>query len=253
MKINNLLSIRRFRKAVDTGDGPAPRYPALHIIRSVIVLTVLVFPLVGCMTSPPAPTDSYYRLTPRPLGAPKELALPISLQVRRFTADGLLRERALLYTDDAGHRVLKQHSYHFWTDAPARLLEDYWRAQLGDLRPAMARTSSVDRYVLQGHLRRMERLVHKDGVTIALGIELRVLDNITGMDIMRRRYDVVERAASGQVVDSVKAYEVALQAVSAQFVADVAERSSPVENSAGRATAQSEPVLTALPAYKRAP
>ena len=253
MKLNNLLSMRPLQKAVDAGDTPAPRYPALHRVRSIVVCTLAVLSLVGCTTAPPAPTDSYYRLTPEQLGAPKKLGLPVSLQVRRFTADGLLRERALLYSDDAGHRVLKQHSYHFWMDAPARLLTDYWRARLGDPRPTLARANGGGRHVLHGRVRRMERLVHKDGVEIALGIELWVLDRITGTDIIRRRYDVIERAASDQVVDSVKAYEAALQTVSAQFVADVAQRSSPVDNATNRATAQSESEFTARPTYEHTP
>jgi len=253
MKLNNPLSVRPLQRAADAGGTPVSRYPALHIARSIVVFIIAVVPLVGCMTSPPAPTDSYYRLTPEQLGAPKELVLPISLQVRRFTADGLLRERALLYSDDHGHRVLKQHNYHFWTDAPARLFTDYWRARLGDQRAALARTSGAGRYALHGRVRRMERLVDKDGVEIALGIELWVVDNISGIDIIRRRYDVIERTDSGQVVDSVKAYEVALQIVSAQFVTDLAERSSLIENATSRATAQSKPIFTARPAYEGTP
>lgn len=245
MKLNLLLLIRPNRKTAVAGDTPAPRCSALRTARSIVAFTIVAFPLVGCMTSPPAPTDSYYRLMPKETGASKELTLP--LQVRRFTAEGLLRERALLYSDDAGHRVLKQHNYHFWTDAPAHLLTDYWRIQLSDLRPRLARTSSANRYELHGHVRRMERLISKDGVQIALGIELWVLDNTSGKEIIRRRYDVIERAASDQVVDSVQAYEVALQTVSAQFVADFAPSSSLAETPSGRASAQPERVLTALP------
>ena len=115
--------------------------------------------LAACMTSPPAPTDTYYRLRPGEIPAAGVSQLPMSLQVQRFTADGLLRERAMLYSDDDGHRVLKQHVYHYWLDNPARLLHDYWTAQLQGSNPMQVGQSSATDYELHGRLRRMERLL----------------------------------------------------------------------------------------------
>jgi ABC-type uncharacterized transport system auxiliary subunit len=182
--------------------------------------------LAGCMTSPPAPTENYYRLRPEHAVAPAVQHLPVTVQVRRFTADGLLRERAMLYSDDSGHRVLKQHAYHYWMDTPARLLHDYWAARLPGVNPTPVGQSIATEFALHGRLRRMERLLGSDGVDIALSVELRLRDTVTGRDVLQRSYDVIERASSDRVVDSVKAFEAALQAIHARFVIDLAALSS---------------------------
>ncbi len=182
--------------------------------------------LAACMTSPPAPTDTYYRLRPGEIPAAGVSQLPMSLHVQRFTADGLLRERAMLYSDDDGHRVLKQHVYHYWLDNPARLLHDYWTAQLQGSNPMQVGQSSATDYALHGRLRRMERLLSPDRVDVALSLELSLRNNATGRNIVQRRYDVVEPATSDRVVDSVKAYEAALQLILVQFIADVRATSS---------------------------
>jgi ABC-type uncharacterized transport system auxiliary subunit len=134
----------------------------MNITRLAATISISLV-LAACMTSPPAPTDTYYRLQPGETAEPEVPRLPMSLHVQRFTADGLLRERAMLYSDDNGHRVLKQHVYHYWLDNPARLLHDYWAAQLQGSDLVQTGQSSATDYVLRGRLRRMERLLSPAG------------------------------------------------------------------------------------------
>ncbi|MDH3451300.1 MAG: ABC-type transport auxiliary lipoprotein family protein [Gammaproteobacteria bacterium] len=195
---------------------------------SLAATIAFVLSLAGCMTSPPAPTENFYRLRPGQTPTSVVPQLPVPVRVQRFTADGLLRERAMLYSEDAGHRVLKQHSYHFWMDTPARLLHDYWSARLQDANPTRVGRTRAANHALHGRLRRMERLLSDNRVDIALSIELSVRDDAAGSNILQRRYEVVEPAASDRVVDSVKAFETALQAVHAQFLADFGALSSHV-------------------------
>jgi len=70
-------------------------------------------------------------------------------------------------------------------------------------------------------------LLGPDQVDIALGLELSLRDIATGREILQRSYEVVEPAAGERVVDSVKAYEAALQVILEQFIADLAAISSP--------------------------
>ena len=151
---------------------------------------------------------------------------PVAVQVRRFTAHGLLRERAIVYSDDVGHRVLKQHSYHFWMDAPARLLHDYWTARLQDANTRAVGELIAPAFALHGRLRRMERLLNERGVEIAVSIELSLRDNATGVEVLQRRYDVTKSASSDRVLDSVKAFESALHSIHSQFVVELAALSS---------------------------
>lgn len=189
------------------------------IIRSA-ALALIAFLLTGCFTSPPAPAEHYYRLVAEPAGG----RLPLRLRVQRFAADGLLRERALLYSDDSGHRVLKQHSYHYWADAPSRVLTDYLAAQLNGGSGGQVSDSDSDSALpaLHGSIKRMERLLRDDGVKVALSLELRVRSQASNADVLHRRYDIIEPAASDRIVDSVKAFEAAVQKITAQLAADVA-------------------------------
>ena len=187
------------------------------IIRSA-ALALMAFLLGGCFTSPPAPAEHYYRLVAEPAsGRP-----PLRLRVQRFAADGLLRERALLYSDDSGHRVLKQHSYHYWADTPSRVLADYLAAQLNGGSAGQVSDSESTLPALYGSIKRMERLLRDDGVKVALSLELRVRSQPSNADVLHRRYDIIEPAASDRIVDSVKAFEHALQRITAQLAADVA-------------------------------
>ena len=148
--------------------------------------------------------------------------LPVTIQVRRFTADGLLRERAMLYSEDGGHRVLKQHAYHYWMDAPASLMHDYWTARLPGASPTPVGQTVTGDFVLYGRLRRMERLLGNERVDIALSLEFRLRDTTTGREFLQRSYDVIQRASSDRVLDSVKAFETALRTIHARFVIDLA-------------------------------
>ncbi len=184
------------------------------------ILSVLM--LAACASSPPAPVEHFYRLKPVAEPVANDFPLPVDLNVSRSTADGLLRERALLYSDDTGHRVLKQHAYHYWADAPAQLLLDYWHLRT---KPSGANSVAVNgeisNYDLQIRLRRMERLLNPNGVDVALSLELILLDNRAGDTVLQRRYDVIERASGDRVVDSIEAFETALHEIDHQFVADL--------------------------------
>ena len=182
--------------------------------------------LASCMTSPPAPAENYYRLRPDQPVAAGATHQPMTIRVRRFTADGMLRERAMLYSDDDGHRVLKQHAYHYWMDAPASLLHDYWSARLQVTGATQVGQSLTTDFALHGRLRRMERLLGNGGVEIALNVELSLRATATGTEVLQRNYEVIQRASSDRVLDSVKAFETALQTIHAQFVVDLAALSS---------------------------
>lgn len=186
--------------------------------------------LTGCMTSPPTPSEHYYRLQPAAVIAADSYGLPLSVNVQRFTADGLLRERALLYSEDDGHRVLKQHSYHFWMDSPARMLHDYWAARLHEPARIQLAPDAGRKYALHGRVRRMERLLSDNRVAVALSLELLLRDSQSREIVMQRRYDVIEQAGSDRIVDSVRAYEAALQRIYSQFAADLDTMSSHAAN-----------------------
>ena len=89
-----------------------------------LLLTLFVAALAGC-SAPPVPRDHYYRLlVPMPAESSGEPLLSGVMTVELLQADGLLRERPLLYSQSAAAYELQQHNYHYWNDVPPRLLQD---------------------------------------------------------------------------------------------------------------------------------
>ena len=119
--------------------------------------------LAGCLGSaPPVPRDHFYRLI---VPAPKagEEMLPGVLEVEPLRADGLLRERPLLYSASGKPHEVQQHDYHYWADAPTRMLQDQMVAYLrrgGFARSVVTPEMRVHAdYRLSGKAKRLERLV----------------------------------------------------------------------------------------------
>lgn len=147
----------------------------------LLPLAVLFFaaPLLsGCLGSAPAvPRDHYYRLlVPAPEAAGVAAPLPGVMAVELLQADGLLRERPLLYSESGESYELQQHNYHYWNDAPPRMLQDQMVTYL--------RRSGVSRqvvtpdmriradYRVNGKVRRLERLLGGGPPRVFVEIEL---------------------------------------------------------------------------------
>ncbi len=93
--------------------------------RFAAVALVGVFILGACASQPPVPPDRFYRL--QAVLATEPLARPIfqgTLEVDRFTADGLTAGRPIVYVQAADPNQLLEYHYHFWTQPPTIMLRD---------------------------------------------------------------------------------------------------------------------------------
>lgn len=135
--------------------------------------------LVGCAAQPPVPEDKYYRLQAVPASAP--LVTPLldgTLEVERFSADGLTAGRPIVYVEDRDPNQLQEYHYHFWTQAPTIMLRDelvtYLRAvnvAKNVVTPEMRLNAE---YVLTGRIRRFEQIKTADeGAVIEIEFALR--------------------------------------------------------------------------------
>src|SRR5690606_22937930 len=85
--------------------------------------------LAGCGSSPPAPTDSFYRLRlPQDVG--KQESSENVIHVGSFIGEGMYNERSILYNTDQHSRKIIQHHYHFWITSPPRMLREHMVAFL---------------------------------------------------------------------------------------------------------------------------
>ncbi len=186
------------------------------------IATLLLTILSGCLgAAPPVPRDHFYRVSVQaPLNA--TVFFPGTISVAPIEADGLLRERPLLYSRSA-HEV-QQHDYHFWSEAPPRMLQ----AQLVDyLRRSGAARSVITPdlrlpadYEVTGRIRRLERLLQDDSAHVIAELELAMTGN-DGQDlIVVRTYGAEIAAGDDSVEASVQALDIALSEIFARFLSD---------------------------------
>ncbi|WP_193366942.1 ABC-type transport auxiliary lipoprotein family protein [Pelagibius marinus] len=175
--------------------------------------------LAGCLGSaPPVPRDHYYRLlVPTPEQSAGEAPLPGIMTVELLQADGLLRERPLLYSESGESYELQQHNYHYWNDAPPRMLQDQMVTYL--------RRSGVSRqvvtpdmriradYQVSGKVRRLERLLGGGPPRVFVEIELALLRLSDDRVLVVETFGAEEAAAD----ESVDAAIVALNRATAQI------------------------------------
>ena len=150
-------------------------------MKHLLPLVFLAPLMAGCLGSaPPVPRDHYYRLlVPTPQQNAGAVPLPGIMVVELPQADGLLRERPLLYSESGESYELQQHSYHYWNDAPPRMLQDQMVTYLrrsgvsGQVVTPDMRIRAD--YQVSGKVRRLERLLGGGPPRVFVEIELALM------------------------------------------------------------------------------
>ncbi|MEQ8357206.1 MAG: ABC-type transport auxiliary lipoprotein family protein [Kiloniellaceae bacterium] len=173
-----------------------------------ILFVLMIAPLLsGCLGSaPPVPRDHYYRLlVPAPGAAPAAATLPGVMTVELLQADGLLRERPLLYSASGESYELQQHNYHYWNDAPPRMLQDQLVAYLrrsgiaGQVVTPDMRIRAD--YQVSGKARRLERLLGGGPPRVFVEVELALLRLSDETLLVVETYSA-EASAADETVDA---------------------------------------------------
>jgi len=96
----------------------------------LIILCPLLALLMSCSSNRTIPDDQFYRL-PTPTTDLSNLDLiQGGIFVQRFIAEGLYRERPLIYLKGNQGIEIAQYNYQLWVDSPPRLLRDHLIAYL---------------------------------------------------------------------------------------------------------------------------
>lgn len=202
--------------------------------------------LSGCMGSaPPIPRDHYYRIMVAPpsraaasqmastegatiLGRPGSgadiVAFPGVLSVAPLEAEGLLRERPLLYSTTGRATEMQQHDYHYWMDPPTRMLQlqlvDYLRAS-GLVQSVVTPELRIEAdYEVSGRIKRLERLLGGGPIRVVAELELSLVARATNELIVVGTYSAEAVAENDGVEASVLALNLALGQVFESFLAD---------------------------------
>ncbi len=204
---------------------------------TALLSSLLIAPmLVGCLGSaPPVPRDHYYRLmVPAPEQQAEETLLPGVMTVELLQADGLLRERPLLFSKGGRPHELQQHNYHYWNDAPPRMLQDQMVAYLRRSGAAQLVVSPDMRiradYQVSGKAKRLERLLGDGPPRVLVEIELALLRLADETLLVVDSYTAEESAADNSVEAAIVALNQATAKVFARFLAEVRAAATGAEN-----------------------
>ncbi len=212
-----------------------------------LALTALVLAgLTGCLGSaPPVPRDHYYRVLVAPPGhaaanqtaaaqgaairgetdrGPGGLVFPGVLSVAPLDAEGLLRERPLLYSMTGGAHELQQHDYHYWMDPPPRMLQ----LQLVDYLRASGLAQSVitpefrirPDYEVTGRIKRLERLLGGGPPRVVAELELALVETGRNRLLVVESYAAEAASDDDGVESSVLALNRVLADIFERFLAD---------------------------------
>ena len=196
-------------------------------VGGALAAAALVLLLTACGGGSAPPPDSFYRLSAddpgRRYGRP---LLPGTVEVGRFSADGVTGERALVYSN-GGQRV-RRYSYHHWIDSPPRLIQESLVEALRRVEAAEAVVTPELRlrsdWRVEGQLKRLEhRLTGDGGAEVVLAIEVSVVDARDGGLVMIDGFRSRRQVASTEVEPAVEAFNVALTDVVAEFLDRLAE------------------------------
>ena len=196
-------------------------------MKRILTLTLLAPILAGCLGSAPqVPRDHYYRLlVPTPPPQTTQAALPGVMTVELLQADGLLRERPLLYSKSGQSHELQQHNYHYWNDAPPRMLQDQMVAYLRRSNVARLVVSPDLRirpdYQVSGKAKRLERLLGGGPPRVFVEIELALLRVADESLLVVDSYAAEEPAADETVEAAIVALNKATTKVFERFLAEV--------------------------------
>lgn len=181
--------------------------------------------LGGCLGSaPPVPRDHYYRvLVPPPPGSDVPMLRGV-LAVEPLEADGLLRERPLLYSASGQSYEMQQHDYHYWIDPPSRMLQnqliDFLRSS-GIAAAVVAPDLRVKAdYDLSGRIKRLERLLGGGPPRVVAELELALVETASKRLVLVRSYSAEVPSADDSVAASIASLNIALARIFESFLSD---------------------------------
>ncbi len=141
------------------------------------------------------------------------LAQPLfsgTLAIGALDSAGIYNDRALLHSEESTPTQLQRYHYHSWTESPPRLVQDHLTLFLRHARTAPVVIPENPRnrwqYLLNGKLRRFERITGAGGSKIVVAIEFQLLRQGENQPLLVKDYSVTEPAAGERIDDTVAAF-----------------------------------------------
>ncbi len=200
------------------------------LIKTVLAGSLLmpaVLLMNGCVGQPEVPQDYFYRLPDiHPDTAFDAKLVSGTISVDQLDADGVYRERALLYVDAQRPLEVLQYHYRHWIQVPSQLIQDNMVDYLREANIA----DSVERYssgrrpdlLIKGRLHKFERLVKKDQSIAVVQMEIEFRNkNQQQMLNPTKMYETQVTAQGPTIHDSVTAFGEALRQIYKNMLSDI--------------------------------
>ena len=195
-------------------------------MRRVGLVLLLSLGAAGCLGSAaPVPSDHFYRaVVPAPAPTAQGARFDGVVVVNPLKANTLLRERAVAYSLIDRQHVIQQHNYHYWADPPPQLLQrqlaDFLReADFADRVVLPDRRRNPD-FEVDGRIRRLERVIGRDRVMVAVELEIMISRERNGETIFAGLYKREVEVPDSRVDTSIRAINKALGEIYARFVSE---------------------------------
>lgn len=200
-------------------------------MKPLIALLFVAPLLAGCFgQAPPLPRDHYYRiLVPHQTGDRAGPVLTGVVSVPPLEADGLLRERPLLFSATGAAHEMQQHDYHHWSDPPTRMLQGELASYLRQSRFGETVVTSDIRirpdFEVVGRIKRLERLFGDGTPRVAAELELALIHLADNRMLVINTYSVEQSSHGGSVEASVMALNQAVTEIFGRFLEDARQTS----------------------------
>ena len=191
--------------------------------RLTLVATILAL-TAACSGNPPVPEDRFYRL-PVPTAAEGVSGLATGpIFVEQFIADGVHRERAIVYARNRASTELLQYHYQYWIDSPTRLVRDHLADYLRAGNAAGLVSSAPDvqaELSIFGRIRHFEFVEGSGGGEAVVGLEFRVDRLGHDTPLLIRVYEERSDSADDSMNGAVAAFGAALTRIYGRLVTDI--------------------------------
>ncbi|MGA1824457.1 MAG: ABC-type transport auxiliary lipoprotein family protein [bacterium] len=194
----------------------------------VSLLTGLCLLAGGCIGHVKVPDDHFYTLPEIRSDRGNAPILEGTLAVDKVRADGLYKERSLLYVLSSKPLELQQYHYRHWAHAPGYLIQENLLAYMrsGNWAQKVIRYNAgaqADK-IINGRLVRFERIVDNEKVSIMASLELQLCDGNSHIPpLVANTYSARIDADDASIYATVEAYGKALQQIYDGFINDINE------------------------------
>jgi ABC-type uncharacterized transport system auxiliary subunit len=193
--------------------------------RALLLVVVAAAMLAGC-SQPRVPEDNFYRLN---IAAPQHMQAPIVpgvVEVSRFVADGLVSQRAIVFSEATRANVAQPYHYEYWIEPPTVLLQnalvDYLRAAGAAGTVVTPELHAEPDVIASGRIRRFEHVREGGKGSVRVSLDLSLRERKSDRLLLVQSYDAERPVADAQLATVAREMSAAVEDIYGRLLRDLA-------------------------------